>query len=209
MPFDTYSNLKTAIATFLDVGSSDLSSVVDDLIYLGQRRIEAELRVKEMEVSFSTTISMSTSGGTVPIPSDFLDFDYCTYIDVSGQEFDLDIKDAKWMRLNYPAPFYTGRPMYIGTELTNFIFRPFPDVPTYVLHGVYYRRQTQISTSVSDNTLYTKYPELFFFSALTQAEQVLGRDDRTAYWEQRYIQIRDEIASLNTKGNDRMMPTRF
>jgi hypothetical protein len=204
MALDTYANLKTAINSFLNVGTSDTSSVIEDIISLGERRIWRELRVREMEVSLSYTMT------TVAIPTGFLDFKFATYIDTSDYEWPLEIVDAKWLRNRFPTGFGTSRPVYIATEADNFVFGPSPDVSTYVLHGVFYKKTGSLSTSTStDNLIFQRNPDIYLMAALSQAEAVIGRDARTAIWEARYQSIRDALNMENTQGNDRVRATEF
>lgn len=203
MALDTYANLKTAVNSFLKASTAQTTSTIDDIISLGERRIWRELRVREMEVSLSYTMS------TVAIPSGFLDLKFATYIDSSNYEWPLEIADAKFIRNRFPSGFGTSRPRYIGTELESFVFGPSPDVSTYVLHGVFYKKTPAVSASATDNLIFQRNPDIYLMAALSQAEAVLGRDARTSLWESRYQAIKDALNMENTQGNDRVRATEF
>ena len=59
MALDTYSNLKTTIANYLN--RSDLTSNLGDFITLTEARLNRELRVREM---INTDTSTTTVAGT-------------------------------------------------------------------------------------------------------------------------------------------------
>lgn len=204
MALDSYANLKTAIASFADVAAADLSSIIDDSISIAERRIWDQLRIREMEVSLSYTISVST----VAIPSGYLDLKYASYVDTSSREYRLDIKNSRWMRQNYPLGSASGRPLYIGAELTNFIFKPTPDVATYVLQGVFYKRTVAVSLSATDNPIFAKRPEIYLFASLVQIGTALSHP-KTPVWDAEYQRIRDAMNLDDTAGNDRIVPTSF
>ena len=39
------------------------------------------------------------------------------------------------------------------------------------------------------NSLFTAYPEVYFFAALSECESFIGRDDRINLWESKYQQV--------------------
>jgi hypothetical protein len=65
-----YSTLKTSIAAFLH--RTDLTSMVPEFIADAETRIYNELRIRAMEAAFNAT----TSGGTVALPTGFLQWIY-------------------------------------------------------------------------------------------------------------------------------------
>lgn len=205
MALDSYSALKTAIAAFADVTAADISSVIDDAISIAERRIWDELRIPEMETSLSYTISVTT----VSVPSGYLDLKYARYEDSDGRGYPLEIRDARWMREQYPEGSGSGRPLYIGRELTKFIFKPTPDVSTYVLKGVHYARTAAVSLSVSDNLIFAKKPEIYLFASLVEIERTLKRPTQIPHWEAEYQRIKNALNMDDTQGNDRVKPTTF
>tara|TARA_R100001510_G_scaffold686_1_gene510 strand:- start:874 stop:1080 length:207 start_codon:yes stop_codon:yes gene_type:complete len=57
MAFDTFSNLKTAIANYLN--RDDLTAFIGDFITLTESRLNRELRVREMISSDTSTTTVS------------------------------------------------------------------------------------------------------------------------------------------------------
>src|SRR6478609_5172199 len=75
MPFDSYTAFRTSVLTWLDV--SDLgTTIVDDLIVIGENKINKEIRSREMETVFSQTIS----AGAIPVPENLTELK-SVYID--------------------------------------------------------------------------------------------------------------------------------
>ena len=196
MALTTFAELKTSIANALNVPASSLTNIIDDIINVSERQIWRDLRLKEMEQSISATISSDV----VSIPADFIDLKYAYYRDSASQDFSLKYRDAESL---YDTGFSDGprsKPDYIAIEGNNFIFAPLPDVGTYVLKGVYYRRLSQLnSTSVSD-TIYQKYPEAYLYKSCALLERWLGREERVAVWDSLYRDLKIQLNQENKQG---------
>lgn len=76
MALNTYSNLKTSIANYLN--RSDLTSYIPDFIRLAEVRMNKELRVREQE---KTDTSITTVAGTqsYSLPTNFIEAKYVLY----------------------------------------------------------------------------------------------------------------------------------
>lgn len=199
MALDTYNNLKTAVANNLNVSTADISTVIDDAITIVNRRVGRECRTRYMEGAISLTLS----GSVYALPSDYLDLKYAYYVDTSGREFKLDIRDPEELRDLYPDPNNTGDPLYIATEGTNFIVRPKPTVNTHMLKGRYWQNPLTLSASASLNTMFNNYPELYLYGTMAEMESRLGRDERIQIWEARYQQFKKDINGENNQGSGR------
>lgn len=202
MALDTYANLKTSIANWLNVTSSDLSNVIDDLVTVAEMRIFNDLNVRDQEASISATIS----SGVVVIPSDYLDSKFFNVVDADDltREYELNIVTPEYIHDNYPYRTTHARPRFVATEEGNFIFGPYPDATDYVLKGVYKKKLTPISTSA--NALFTRRPDVYLWAALAESEPILGRDNRIAIWEAKYARIRDLLNRENNKGTGQARP---
>lgn len=191
MSFSSYANFRTAVSTWLDV--SDLTTaVVDDLITVGEDRVKAEVRHRSMETSLNSTVA----SGVISVPSDYFALKYA-YVDTAPTKI-LDRVTAEEVYRSYPTRSSSGKPVVIAREGANFIFGPYPD-SAYTIKGIYYARLTALSSSL--NTLFTLYPSLYLFAALSESEPILGRDPRIAVWESRYQNIRDKINLEDSQEN--------
>ena len=76
MALGTYSDLQTAIATWLN--RTDLTAYIPDFIALAEERVYRNLRVKAMETALNDTIA----SGVIAVPSDYIELK-SAYIDGS------------------------------------------------------------------------------------------------------------------------------
>jgi hypothetical protein len=191
----TYNGLKNAVASWLH--RNDSADYVDDLILLGEDRIYCEVRCREMETSFSTTISSGVLGG---FPEPFLGIK------------DLWLQDGTVKRHLKQVPLSYLREMYNdtsdaddpevyavrgGTPVVE--FGPYPGDADATCGGICWHRPTShISSTVTGNTLFTGNQGLFLFAALAEAAPYLGQDVRVPMWEAKYqamkaaINLRDD-----------------
>lgn len=168
-------------ATSTDIGTT----VVADLITVGETRIFREARTRGMETSFGDSIT----AGVVALPASYLALK-TAYVNTSPQ-VSLERRPAEWIRMQYPQNTTSGIPQFIARYGSNFIFGPYPD-SGYTINGIYYKQPTAISAS-SLNDLFTTNPDLYFFACLAEGELVIGRDPRVQIWEAKYQRILNDV----------------
>jgi hypothetical protein len=174
MPFTTYSELQTTVASYL--GRSDLTNAIPDFIRLAETRLQRELRTRQMLKS--ATATMTGGDNTVGLPTDFLEMRdiyvqgnpriSVTYLSPSAFTRDARTEDS-------------GRPVYytiIGSELE---FAPIPD-GNYTLEMLYFYKPTVLSSTNSSNVFLANYPDALLYGTLAQAEPYLMNDPRIATW---------------------------
>lgn len=181
MAFNTYSDLKAALANWL--ARSDLTSYYDDIITLGERRLARDLRIRGIEEDLSVTIS----SGVAVIPTDFLELK-SSRLDLS-QSQPLEPKDSQWVMRRYPQRSSSGRPYFIAPEGLNFIFGPYPD-QDYVVKGIYYKRPTILSSSNTTNEWTTHCDDALLLASLAESAPFLKHDKRVQMWEGKYAEIK-------------------
>lgn len=182
MAITTYAELQTAVGNWLHRG--DLTSIIPDLIRLGELRIFREVRCRVMETALNSTIA----SGVVAVPSDYLDLKFA-YVDATPTS-PLQRVAVSQIYEHYPNRSASGKPVMIGREGSNFIFGPYPD-STYTIKGIYYAEPTSVQTSA--NALFVANPDLYLFAALCEAVPYLKNDDRTVLWEQKYLSVKSQI----------------
>jgi hypothetical protein len=189
-----YASLVQTVADWLhrDNTSTDLGNFVPTFVQLAQERIYRELRVAEMEETFSTAIS----SGVIAVPTGYIELKNA-YIDATPIQ-KLQKKDAEWIYRNYPTRSSDSTPKFIGREKTNFIFGPYPD-STYTVKGTYYKQLTSLSGSNTSNWLITDAPSLILFASLCEAEPYLMNDPRMTLWEQKYRETRDRLQNQDNQ----------
>ena len=195
MSITTYAELKTAVGRW--VGASDdatatslgITSTIDDLVTIAEKRILREVRSKDTETAISSVIS----SGVIAVPSDYVAIKYL-YLNTTPAQF-LEPRSPVWIYENYPYRSSEDQPKFFARETTNFIFGPYPD-STYTVKGVYYKTPaTALSAGVYD--LFTNNPDLYLFGCLAEAEILIGKDARIPLWEAKYKKILSDVNGLN------------
>lgn len=178
MALGTYSDLVTAVSTWLD--RSDLAAYVPDFIALAEERIYRNLRVKAMEAALSDTIA----SGVIAVPSDYIELK-SAYVDGTPTR-KLERTSVEEIYTNYPTRSAAGTPSYIAREGASFIFGPYPD-DGLVVKGIYYQRLPALSATNTTNWLTTNAPSLLLFGALCEAEPFMRNDQRIMVWETKFL----------------------
>lgn len=181
---EDYETLQGAIANWLH--RADLTSEIPGFIQLGENRIYRDLRVRQMETSFSTAIA----SGVIAVPTGYMEMKYA-YINGSPM-VKMARKDPEWIYHNYPSRSSGGTPRFFAREAENLIFGPYPD-STYTVKGVYYKRLAALSTTNTSNWLITDVPDLLLFASLCEAAPWMFNDERIQVWEGKYKSIKDRV----------------
>jgi len=179
MSLATYSDLKTAIATWS--WRSDLTSDVDDLIDLTEARLNRDLRLSIMEAR--ATLNTAIDDEFIALPTDAIEIRKLS-IQQSGADIPL--------RLSSPSDlvnrYYEGlsrQPAYyavVGTELQ---LAPIPDA-IYSLSATYIAKVPALSDSQTTNAVLTNHPDLYLFGALAEAADLVRDAEYVARWESKY-----------------------
>ncbi len=187
MTIATYAQLKTAVTSWMDVNASDLSTKIDDLVTIAEKRIFREAFTKDNEAALSGTIT----SGVIPVPSDYIKLKFA-YIDATPVQM-LARRSNESLLGEYPSRSASGKPKAIARQGTDFIFGPYPD-SGYTVAGVYYKKAGTLSSAVYD--LFTNNPDLYLFACLAESEILIGRDNRIAVWEAKYNKILNDVNQL-------------
>lgn len=172
----TYADVQTAIAS--ELHRSDLTSYIPDFIQRCESRINAKLRVRQMETTQASTIA----SGVIAVPTNYVELKHA-YLSSTSPYQKLQRKTAEWIYDNYPYRSGEGEPRFIAREGSNFIFGPYASA-SYVVTLVYFNRLAPISSAV--NSVFTAYPGLWLYGSLLEAEGFLKNDKRLPIWERRY-----------------------
>lgn len=183
MSITTYNELTFAVKNWLQ--RNDLNSRIPEFIVLGEALLYTKLRCREMESSASATITTSTR--TTSLPTNW----------VAGRR--IYISDTLNYRLEYktPAEYWSvyadltsARPSVYTIEGENFVWGPLPDAG-YTATVLYYQRPAALSSSL--NSVFTRWPNLYLFSALLQSAPFLGNDPRLLTWTAMLESLIDDI----------------
>ena len=176
MPFTTYTELKAALADWID--RDDLTTQIVDFISLAEAEFNRTLFVPERE-GVSTS---SVTSGTWALPTDFWAL-RSLYIDSDPKVF-LEQMTLGELRNTYSAA-KTGKPQnYAIQKGSELVLGPSPDT-TYTLALNYWKSITPLSGSVASNWLLASYPDLYLYGSLVQANMFMIDDARVPLWQQK------------------------
>ena len=173
MAISTYSELKTAVANWLN--RSDLTSRVPEFIAIAEGEISRRVRCRFNEKRVTASISTQY----FDIPSNFIEMrnfqlntDPIVHLNyVTPEQMDLSAPDAT-----------TGQPKYYTIHGTEFELKPVPDT-TYTAAMTYFYRLTAFSGDNDTNTLLTSYPDIYLYASLLAAQPFLIDDSRIQLWD--------------------------
>lgn len=156
MSLDTFSALKTSIASFLH--ADDLTSVIPDFITLAEARIQADAKLLE----FETTATVTITAGTGTLPTGFVAMRSVYWDDDSDyplQYIAPELYDAMRSSDSGDASYYTITGSSIKTT-------PMGDGSVVCTYSA---RFTALSDSNTSNAILTNFPDVYLYGSLMQA----------------------------------------
>ncbi|HAI39219.1 MAG TPA: hypothetical protein DCM40_14400 [Maribacter sp.] len=200
MALDTYSNLKTSIANYLN--RSDLTAFLGDFILLTEARLNRELRVREM---VNTDTSITTVAGTqsYALPTGYLEATtiifqsdpFCTLRFISNTDFYNKYNNSQ----------ARGKPTYFTVVGTNILLGVPPNSAT-TLQVNYYKKLDTLSDSNTTNTILTNYPELYLYGALAESAPFIMQDERINVWGTLYKEALKNANDTSSRGSTTSSP---
>lgn len=191
MAISTYSELKTAVANWLE--RDDLTNRIPEFISLAEDRIYATLRIREMETS--TTLVTVGAQQTNSLPTGFL----------SARRLYVDGSPDTILEYRSPVNFWsiygsqtTASPTVFTIEGENFVWAPIPDA-AYSIKLLYYKSLDRFSADSDSNSILTKYRGLYLYGALLEAAPFLGDDPRVMIWAQMWDDIKERAEASDRK----------
>jgi hypothetical protein len=176
MAYDTYADLKTAVATRLI--RTDLSALVPDFIKEAEQEINARLHVFPQEVEASLAI---TAGARLfALPADF------------GQPIGLYLTDVNpRQQVSYCVPEQMAvdtackqRPSLWAVDGANVALQALADQNyTAVLR---YEQAIYLSDAVQTHATFKRYPAMYLWGALAQAAPYMRDDARWPAWDAKF-----------------------
>ena len=180
MALDTYDNLKSEIASFLN--RDDLTANIDTFIDLAETRHARDLRIREME-AVSTSITTVAGTQSYDLPTRYLELRYAM------------LQTSPYTMLQYmtPADFFrvynegegTGMPVYYTIVGKKIYLGHSPDSAN-VLELGFFQRATALSSSNTTNDILTNFPDLYLYGSLAETSPFLMQDERLAVWSSLY-----------------------
>lgn len=179
MAISTYSELKTAVADFLN--RDDLTDIIPTFISLGEAQIMRDSRHWRQQRRATTTLNERFEN----LPSDFLQGIHF-YIDTTNGRKTLEFaSSAEISRRNLNAFDVPGEPEVYTINSGQIEFIPAPD-GDYPLTLIYYAKTQGLSDDNPENWLLTYYPDVYLYASLMHTAPYLQEDQRFGIWGQLY-----------------------
>lgn len=192
MALDTYANLQSAIAAWMD--RTDLTSVIPDFITLFETTANTEIPLRTNYNLTKTDLTTTANVAQVNLPSDFLEAK--TIVNQTNPVVVLTPYTPASLYTLVTTPTTPGPPKgftFIGGTTQQIELAPIPD-QAYTLRLYYYKRVVALSSSNTSNWLLQYFPNLYLFGSLVAAEAYLGTDPRIKMWGDLYD---DQLQKLN------------
>jgi hypothetical protein len=191
MAIETYSQLKTSIADFLN--RDDLTTVVPTFISLAEAQINRDVRHWKMENRATTTIDSQYATR----PSDWVET-IRFHLTGSGTR-SLDLLGAQTMAdKRQGSEDIGGIPKYYRHSESQFEFYPTPNA-SFTAELLYYQKIPALSDSNTSNWLLEEFPDVYLYGSLTHSAPYLSEDERIAVWAQLYSA---GVARVNQSSDD-------
>ena len=200
MALDTYSNLKTTIANYLN--RSDLTAYLADFISLTEARLNRELRVREM-VNIDTSITTVSGTQSYSLPTGFIEATSIIY--QSDPYRTLRFISNSDFYNKYNTSQTSGLPTYFSIVGTNILLGVAPD-SAKTLQINYYKKITSLSDSNTTNDILTNYPDLYLYGALAESAPFLMQDERLSTWATLYKEALDKANEASRRGSTTSSP---
>ena len=174
MAISTYTELKTAVANWLD--RDDLTDRIPEFISLAEARFNRLLRLRSME----TKQTASTAGGqrNYALPTNYI------------QMRNFQLNTSPLIVLSYVTPeiydrlwggSQTGTPTFYTILANEISLGPIPASVT-TMEMLFYKRFDYLTTSAPTNWLLTNAPDIYLYGTMMEAEPFIMNDERVALW---------------------------
>jgi hypothetical protein len=177
MSLDTYSNLKVSVANWLH--RTDLTSLMDDFIALGEEMIWKDLRVSEMEDNDAITLSSSSRYANLPTGTLEVKRAYLNTTPIHH------LKPVSTTQIDQSYNPTTGRPQLYAVLGNQLEFERTPD-DAYDLYVHYFKKLAGLSGTNSTNDILTYYPSIYLYAVCLAGAIYAEDDDLTAKYTNLY-----------------------
>jgi hypothetical protein len=185
MALDTYTNLKTSIADWLN--RDDLTAVIPDFISLAEAQIERRLPIQKLVKRATATVDTPFFA----VPADFVSAKSFILTSTAPvqQLIQLTQDEVDSKKTLYTT---TGKPTYFAFVGGQIEVLPAPDTG-YTGELTYVAKLEKLSGAVASNWLLTQYPDVYLYGSLLQAAPYLRDDERIAVWGGLYEKAIEEM----------------
>lgn len=181
----THTTLKTAIQDFTENSETTFVNNLDVFIKNAEERL---LKLVDLDLFRKNVSASMTSGGKyLAVPSDYLASFSLSFVNSSGENVFLSLKDVNFLQEFHPNPTTTGEPRYYGIfDVDNFIIAPTPN-SAYTAELHYYYRPASITGTSGTSWFGDNAPDALLYGSLLEAYTFMkGEQDVMAGYEKRF-----------------------
>lgn len=179
MSIGTYSELQSAVRAWMLRASTDLVATdaqIKNYIFLCEAELNRELKVRELEESYTLTTVAAQDYVTLPT-----DFKKVQDVYFDSAPYDLNMLSTKG-ELKRKWGVQSGRPVDYVIWGTKIFFGKLPDA-VYTIPLDYYKAIPALTDSNTTNVILTAYPDLYLYGSLRhaygQTKDKKNKDDAT------------------------------
>ena len=187
MAISTYSELKSAVADFLN--RDDLTSVIPTFISLAEAQINRDLRHWKMEQRSTAEIDDQF----LTLPTDWLETIRINVQDTVPYALNLVSRD-QIQDMRFKGDDVAGKPLYYCVLAGELELYPTPDA-TYDINMTYIQKIASLSDSNTSNWLLADSPDLYLYAVLLETAIYLRDDERITAYAGMYQQ---KLAAMNS-----------
>ena len=174
MAISTYTELKTAVANWLD--RDDLTDRIPEFIALAEARFNRVLRLRSMETK--QTASTAAAQRNYALPTNYIqmrNFQLNTSPLTTLSYVTPEIYDRLWGGSTGGIPkFYT----ILADEIS---LGPIPG-SVITMEMLFYKKFDNLSGSTATNWLITNAPDIYLYGTMLEAEPFIMNDERVQLW---------------------------
>lgn len=186
---------------------SDLTNTdYGNFIYLFEKEFNTEMRLRGMEGQTTPGVT----SGYIQHPSDFLQWKSLKVVE-GGKEYALGALTEENAAYDYGLSFPDRARGFVIRGDKTYIY-PIGATGTYT--GVYFQGVPALNASNTTNWLLTKYPQLYLYGPLLQAQAYVSNPDKIQLWNIAFEQAKAKVFTESQRasfggGLPTMRPDRF
>lgn len=194
MALDTYANLQTAIAGWLN--RADLTAAIPDFITLAEAQISRRLLMQGPVRRMMTKAALTVATEFVDVPTDFMGV-RTIYLTIGSGTPQLQYCTPDQINQKKQATAtLTGDPEFFTIVGGQYQFFPAPSASVSG-EQTYWQRIPALSVSNTTNWLLTINPDAYLYGALLQAAPYLKDDARVTVWGSAFETILSDICAAD------------
>lgn len=185
MAITTYSELKTAVANWLD--RSDLTDRIPECIALWEAYVNRVLRVRQQ----ITTTTLSPSSGSASLPSDYLEWKRLTW--QGSPRVELQYVDPDWFQAAYTENS-SDEPSIFTIEGSSVLIN---STSTTSIIMAYAQKVPALTDSATTNWLLTAHPDVYLYGTLKCAATFTEDKQTGPIWDALAKEALDQVLKLS------------